>query len=441
MRMVVGRFILVLTLLFLVNSGLNAQVIRTEIRQDEQGQWSIYRDGVPYYVKGAGGSVYLDEVVVAGGNSIRAWGTENGKLLLDEAHKLGLTVMMGIWMQHERHGFDYDDSSSVQRQKDAFRKEVLALKDHPALLAWGVGNELDLNYVNTNVWYAVEDMARMIKELDPNHPTTTITAGLDSIEVQLIKARCPSIDFLSINTYGDLDKLPSQIRRFGWGGPYMITEWGPNGHWEVKRTPWGASIEQTSAQKAESYKNRYNDKILAERKYCMGSYVFLWGQKQETTPTWYGIFTEYKEKTETLWAISQAWKGSAEPAPVSFISFEKPFELAEVGEKLEVKFNTAVLNGKKVTLRYEILPESQDIKAGGDVENRPVSVLKKKIRAFDAHSIQVSLPETEGAYRIFVYLELDNWVAYGNLPVYVKPAKPGSRPRKFIQMETLSELP
>jgi hypothetical protein len=349
--------------------------------------------------------------------------------------------MMGLWLQHERHGFDYDDSVAVHRQKEAFRKEVLALKDHPALLAWGVGNEVDLNYSNTNVWYAVEDIARMIKEIDPHHPTTTITAGLDSVEVQLIKERCPSLDFYSINTYGDLDKLPSQIRRWGWEGPYMITEWGPNGHWEVKRAPWGAPLEQSSAHKAESYTRRYQDKIWAEKAYCMGSYVFLWGQKQETTPTWYGIFTEYGEKTETLWAIKQAWTGSNAPAPVSLKAFEQPYLLSKSGEKISIPVALQSAGAQKPVLRYEIIPESQDIKAGGDVESRPPSLARKKIRSFDASELQIKLPDAEGAYRIFIYLEQEGWVAYGNVPVYVQPLPPGSRPRKIIQFETFSQLP
>lgn len=439
--MMLYRLILVWVLMIGAANMLHAQVIPVEVRKNDAGQWTLFRGGQPYYVNGAGGSVYLSEVVAAGGNSIRTWGTENAKSLLDEAQKHGLTVMMGLWLQHERHGFDYDDSIAVQRQKEAFRKEVLAIKDHPALLAWGVGNELDLNYSNTNVWYAVEDISKMIKELDPHHPTTTITAGLDSVEVQLIKARCPSLDFFSINTYGDLDKLPGQIRRFGWNGPYMITEWGPNGHWEVKRAPWGAPIEQTSAQKAESYSKRYQDKIIAERAYCMGSYVFLWGQKQETTPTWYGIFTEYKEKTETLWAIAQAWKTTSEAPPVSLVSFGQAFHIAEAGEKLDLKLTKAVAPGQKFTLRYEIIPESQDIKSGGDVENRPVSVVRKKIRSFTGETLTVKLPEVEGAYRVFVYLDAAGWVAYGNVPVYVKPAAPGARPRKFIQMQTYTQLP
>lgn len=418
-----------------------SQVVHTEVGKNNLGEWTLLRNGTPYYVKGAGGSVYLKEVVAAGGNSIRTWGTENAQAILDEAHKNGLTVMMGLWLQHERHGFDYDDSVSVRRQREAFRKDVLALKDHPALLAWGVGNEVDLNYSNTNVWHAVEDIAKMIKELDPHHPTTTITAGLDSVEVQLIKSRCPSLDFYSINTYGDLDKLPSQIERFGWTGPYMITEWGPNGHWEVKRTPWGAPIEQTSAQKAESYLRRYQDKIWAEKATNMGSYVFLWGQKQETTPTWYGIFTEYKEKTETLWAIKQAWMETSLPAPVSLQAFSTTHLIARVGDKVDVDFTMQNAGDKKPVLRYEIIPESQDIKSGGDVENRPPSLSRKRVRSYAGETLTIKMPEVEGAYRIFIYLDAGGWIAYGNLPVFVQPLPPGGRPRKLIQLETFSQLP
>lgn len=425
----------------LTSASLQAQPVHTEVGKNAAGEFTLLRNGQPYYVKGAGGSVYLKEVVASGGNSIRTWGAENALQILDEAHKHGLTVMMGLWLQHERHGFDYDDSVAVRRQKDAFRKEVLALKDHPALLAWGVGNEVDLNYSNTNVWYAVEDIAKMIKEIDPHHPTTTITAGLDSVEVQLIKARCPSLDFYSINTYSDLDKLPSQIERFGWTGPYMITEWGPNGHWEVKRAPWGAPLEQSSAQKAESYTRRYQDKIWAEKAHCMGSYVFLWGQKQETTPSWYGIFTEYKEKTETLWAIKQAWMGTQEPAPVSLGGFEKPYLMTQAADAIELPLALQSQSLEEVKLRYEIIPESQDIKSGGDVEGRPASIERKKVRKFNGKSLSLKAPETEGAYRIFIYADLDGWVAYGNVPVFVQPLPEGQRPRKMVQFETFSQLP
>ena len=134
-------------------------------------------------------------------------------------------------------------------------------------------------------------------------------------------------------------------------------------------------------------------------------------------------------------------EGKNEVAPVSITAFEKPFHIATVGEKMDLKVNTQVQASSKPTLRYELVPESQDIKAGGDVESRPASVLRKKKRGFKGDSLSIQLPDVEGAFRVFVYLEADGWVAYGNVPVYVKAAPPGARPRKLIQMQTYSQLP
>ena len=43
---------------------------------------------------------------------------------------------------------------------------------------WAIGNEVDLFYNNFRVW-DVEEIAKMIKEIDPYHPTMTVTAGID----------------------------------------------------------------------------------------------------------------------------------------------------------------------------------------------------------------------------------------------------------------------
>ncbi|MFZ9455639.1 MAG: glycoside hydrolase family 2 TIM barrel-domain containing protein, partial [Bacteroidia bacterium] len=264
----------------------NVKVIKTDTG------YTFLLDNQPYYVKGVGGTVHLPLAAKIGANSIRTWGIDDAQKILDEAHKYGLTVMLGMWLQHERHGFDYDNVNNVKNQFNHFKTVVKQFKDHPALLMWGIGNELDLNYSNTNVWYAVQDLAKYIHETDPNHPTSTVTAGLDSMEVQLIKARCPDIDVYCVNTYGDIGNVPSNIQRYGWQGPYMITEWGPNGHWESPTTNWGVSIEQTSTEKRLIYQQRYQNYILPNRAYCLGSYAFLWGAKQEYTETWYGLFSK-----------------------------------------------------------------------------------------------------------------------------------------------------
>ena len=210
-------------------TGEKLQPIKVEVRKTEKG-FEMLRGGKPYFVKGAGGTSYFHRVAASGGNSIRTWGTNGAKEILDSAHKNGLTVMMGLWVAPERHGFNYDDAAAVKKQFEKAKEDVMKYKDHPALLSWGIGNELNLSYSNPNLWKAVNDIANMIHEVDPNHPATTVLAGINQKEVDHIKASATALDFLSINIYGDLDVLPSRVKTVGWNGPYMVTEWGPTGH-------------------------------------------------------------------------------------------------------------------------------------------------------------------------------------------------------------------
>ena len=115
-----------------------------------------------------------------GGNSLRTWTTDNGrdtgKQVLDRALSNGLYVAMGLDVDHERRGFDYDNTNAVARQLDLLKAQVLQYRNHPALLVWVVGNELNFEK-NPKVWDAVNDLSKMIHEIDPNHPTTTTLAG------------------------------------------------------------------------------------------------------------------------------------------------------------------------------------------------------------------------------------------------------------------------
>ncbi len=427
------------------STSLFAQAIKVEIRQTESGDWQLIRGGSPYYIQGAGGDTHLDKLISIGGNSIRTWSTDNAREILDAAQAKGLTVMMGLWVQHERHGFDYNDAEKVANQLEGFKKVVSELKDHPALLLWGVGNEVDLEYKNTSVWDAINQIAQMIHQTDPNHLTCTVTAGLDKEEVRLIKEKAPAIDIYGINTYGDLGNVKATIREAGWNGPYIISEWGPNGHWEVKKTKWGAPVEQHSTEKANSYAQRYTDYIAGDRSKCLGSYVFLWGQKQETTSTWYGLFSEKGESCEALDRLEKIWtsKTPINQAPVIdsvvvahmqkgdniLITAEEPFD---------AYVNARDPDGDGIRYLWQIIPESTDIRSGGDAESAPKalpgSVIRKK-----GGAAQLRAPQKEGAYRLFLTLtDKSGHYAYSNIPFYVLPRDPDAKPSKAVSFKRIT---
>ena len=113
--------------LFFSAAAVSAQAIPVSLVQDEAGVWHMSRNGKAYEVRGAGGNVQLDKLVEIGGNSIRTWSTDNAQEILDEAYSKGLTVMLGLWVQHERHGFDYNDEKKVAAQLEGFKKVILQL--------------------------------------------------------------------------------------------------------------------------------------------------------------------------------------------------------------------------------------------------------------------------------------------------------------------------
>ena len=136
---------------------------KIEILKNDEG-YALLNNGNPYYIKGAGAKSNFQVAANSGANSIRIWSTNN-KQYLDSIYKYGLTVTLGLWVAQERNGFNYDDEYAVAGQIERLKKEILKLKDHPALIIWGIGNEVDLKYSNFKVWETIEELASFIKKL------------------------------------------------------------------------------------------------------------------------------------------------------------------------------------------------------------------------------------------------------------------------------------
>ena len=88
----------------------------------------------------------------------------------------------------------------------------------------------------------------------------------------------------------------------------MITEFGPIGPWEgVGESDWGAPIEETSHEKAKRYRDAQVAAMDKDSEYCLGTFPFYWGNKQETTSTWFGMFLPGGEHLEAVDIISYSW--------------------------------------------------------------------------------------------------------------------------------------
>lgn len=404
---------------------------QVEIRQTD-GKFQLFVNNQPFYVKGAGLEFGSQEKLAAhGGNAFRTWRTENGResgqAVLDRAHTNGLYVAMGLEVGRERHGFDYNDAAAVARQLAELKAEVLKYKDHPALLTWIIGNELNLRATNPKVWDAVNEISKMIHEVDPNHPTMTALAGISRELIADIKTRAPDLDLIGIQSYADIVNLPRHLKESNWDHPYLVTEWGATGHWEVGTTAWGAPIENDSTTKADFYQKRYEAAIRPDQTQCLGSFVFLWGQKQERTPTWYGMFLETGEETATVDVMHYLWNNqwpknrSPRLESASLDGKTAPQNIRLVpGKSYPAKLTASDPNNDALTYSWEILEESRDLKDGGDAESKPQS-LPGLISLSNQPETTLTVPAKTGAYRLFGYVfDGKGGAAHVNIPFHVE---------------------
>jgi exo-beta-1,3-glucanase (GH17 family) len=429
------RYLTALSLFLLMTAcspeeGSIGSPVKVEIAKTEDG-YVLMRSGEPYVIRGAGmGRDDIERFARHGGNSIRTWSTRNDKQdtreLLDTAQAHGITVALGLSMTAERHGFDYDDPDAVAAQLADIREEVIKYKEHPALLFWLVGNELNHSYSNPAVWDAVNDVAEMIRELDPHHPVTTPISGFKPEVIAEIQARAPAVDFISVQLYGSLFGMPEKIADSGFDDAFMVTEWGTIGYWEMEKTSWGTPVELTSSEKAEVFRRAHNEVLEQLDGQLIGSYAFLWGQKQERTPTWFGLLTESGEGTEAIDVLHSTWTGARPEnrAPrVNAILLDgkghKDSVVLGAGKAYAASFDVADPDGDPLTYRWEVKPESESQKAGGDREER-LPNLDGLLSATDTPETTITVP-SPGKYRLFAYAyDGQGHAAHANIPFLVE---------------------
>jgi len=180
----------------------------------------------------------------------------NKKLLRELYEKYGIYVIMGDFLgaytigsaADWNLGTDYTDKTQLENMKKVVRDMVLENKDEPYVLMWLLGNENmnsdnpnAVNYTNTNAnKYPAEyvkfvnEVAKMIHELDPDHPVAV--GNLDTVNLSYYAKYAPEIDIFGCNAYRGKDGFGSLWKevKLKYDRPVLITEYGCDAYWEGK---------------------------------------------------------------------------------------------------------------------------------------------------------------------------------------------------------------
>ena len=418
--MTLARWLALLSSLAMFQAGaMSAQVQLTR----KGDAYQLLRGGRAYSIRGAGGDEKLwSALAAAGGNSVRLWGDDKLGAQLDAAQRAGLTVSAGIWLPQIRQGFDYTNAQAVAGLREHVRSTVLRCKAHPALLLWALGNEMeDPPGRNLAVWTVVNELAGLVKQIDPDHPVMTVVAEIGGEKVANVERLCPNVDILGINSYAGAQSLGDRYRQLGGRKPYILTEFGPPGSWETSKDATGAYPEPTSSQKAGIYRAAYERAVLAQSGRCLGSYAFFWGQKQEVTATWFSLFLNDGTRLGAVDTLSTLWTGKAPSAPCPTIELKLDgASLVKPGALAEATLKTSAPARDSPAVEWVLTRDPEVYGSGGDAES-PATVYPEAILGGNFRGAKVQLPASGGLYRLFATVrDGHGGGAVANVPIRVE---------------------
>lgn len=399
---------------------------------EQNGVYSLMRQGQPWLIKGASGYTMLDRLAASGANTVACWDTAMLDRVMVEAEKNKLAVIIGIYVPDPADDGTYESPAQNAALLAYCRKLVEKYRSRPGLLFWCLGNELKFPFTlsNRGFYDSFNQLTALIHELDPKHPVATTIINVNKKNIVNIRWRLPGIDLIGINCYNSLKTLEQDLDLISplWNGPYYVSEWAPQGGWEAPVTRWNAPLEKNSTNKAAEYGRFFREYMPVKSKRFLGSLAFYWGNRQEYTPTWYSVFSNDNIPTEIAETLQDCWTGIRRPhlsPKISSIEVDSnPADTNVIlipGSRHEAAVKMAMpFIADSLVYQWEILPEAwSDWGITWTKFERPPA-LTGLLTDSSGSKASFNAPGKEGAYRLYVTVyNSKNYCATANIPFYV----------------------
>ncbi|MFB6726670.1 discoidin domain-containing protein [Kribbella sp. NPDC056345] len=381
-----------------------------------QGNWQLLVNDNPWVVKGltwgpppTEAAQRLPELKAIGVNTVRTWGTDaSSKALFDAAAANGMRVVAGYWLQPgggpgSGGCANYvTDTNYKTTMLDEIRRWTTEYKDNQGVLMWSVGNESVLGLQNCysgaeleqqRIAYAtfVNDAAKAIHAIDPNHPVTSTDAWTGAWPYY--KQYSPDLDLLAVNSYGHVCQVKQDWINGGYNKPYILTEGGPAGEWEVPNDANGVPDQPTDLQKRDGYLQAWNC-ITGHAGVALGATLFHYGSENDFGAVWFNI-TPGNEKSLAWYAIRQAFGGPGggnTPPVITNMTLSRTTDVPAGGT---ISVNVAVTDPDGDLLSHDFKVNGKYIDGSGALVGTPSS---------GNGPFTVTVPQRLGVWKLYDYV-------------------------------------
>lgn len=391
-----------------------------------------------FQIKGVCGDRDLDRLAALGVNTVRGYTIPDAETMrqkLDHAHSLGMKMIVSEWMPHhgenkskEGHLWNFDYDAKGDQMVASLIERVEGIGDHPAILMWGLGNEVHLDEPYLRV---VNRMSEEIHKRFPHHLTSLTMINAKPENIAKIKEFAPDIDVLGVQAYSQ-GAVRGGIRNAEqhWGKPFYMSEFNANGPWNMGKAPWGAELGEPVTKKVNDLKACYA--AIDASPLCLGSTVFVWGHYGAEGPAYFSLLLaprpddpksieEFERKLFTPQAdamiehfTGHPRQGNRAPA-LSKLAFDGGggSRQAQPGEAMPLQLAAEDADGDKVDFVTWVL----------ESKARKAKFIAGPVSQPSGEEAVVTAPQTPGEYVVLVYA-IDNkgGASAGILPIKV-PSK------------------
>ncbi|MEU6858954.1 discoidin domain-containing protein [Glycomyces sp. NPDC046736] len=387
-----------------------------------QGNWQLTVDGEPFTVKGltwgpstAEAATYMPQLKDMGVNTLRTWGTDASSLpLLDSAAQHDIKVMLGFWLLP---GGGPGSGGCIDYTTDtAYKSQALSdivgwvetYKSHPGVLMWNVGNESVLGLQNCYGPDEVEaqrhaytsfvnEVAVAIHAVDADHPVTSTDAWTGAWEYY--EANSPDLDLLAVNSYGDICGVEQAWNDGGYDRPYVITEGGPAGEWEVPDDANGVPDEPGDVEKAAAYTEAW-ECITDHEGVALGATLFHFGTEGDFGGVWFNLIPGGNKRL-SYYTVTEAFGGTA------------PSNTPPVISDMDLGLDGPVVGGEEFTVTLDVAdPDGDTLEYIPMVNSAYVNgswdMLLADYTVNGDGTISIRAPEILGVWKLYVWVEDGN---------------------------------
>jgi hypothetical protein len=373
-----------------------------------QGNWHLTVNGSPYQIKGVtydspptDAQADMPALRAMGVNTLRIWNTDATTLpLFNAASTYGIKVISGFALSQSE---DYlNDVAYKTAQLKIIEQWVNTYKKQPGVLLWDIGNEVLLNLQNTfsgtrleqerNAYAQfIDQVAQAIHTIDPSHPVTSTDAWTGAWVYY--KANAPHLDLYAINAYGSACSIKQNWISGGYSVPYIVTESGPPGEWEVPKDANGVPQEETDVQSSQGYATVWNC-ITSHTGVALGATLFNYGTENDFGAVWFNLLTDHFRRLSDF-TVARLYGGQIStntPPVISNMTLDKT--TVPMNSSFTVSANVSDPNGD--ALSYQIMLCSKYI--DGNTSLRTATFTQT-----GAGSFSVTSPAQTGVWKVYLY--------------------------------------